>query len=100
MDVIEHKGAQWYAQLAERACEQALAAIQRDEDASAELSLAQVAWKVVMGDASDAERVDMNEYVLTDDGGYEIDMGGECICPPELIARNDGSFRGGCPVHA
>jgi hypothetical protein len=22
-----------------------------------------------------------------------------CICPPEFIARNDGSFRGGCPVH-
>lgn len=22
-----------------------------------------------------------------------------CICPPELIARNDGSFKGGCPVH-
>jgi hypothetical protein len=22
-----------------------------------------------------------------------------CICPPEYIARDDGSFRGGCPVH-
>ena len=24
---------------------------------------------------------------------------GECICPPEMRARNDGSFKGGCPVH-
>ena len=23
----------------------------------------------------------------------------DCICPPEMVARNDGSFRGGCPKH-
>lgn len=97
MSVIEHKGVEWYAQLAERACERALDVIRSDEDAGAELSLAQVAWKVVMGDASDAERSDMNEYVLTDDGGYEIDMAWVCICPPELLAR--GGFKGGCPAH-
>lgn len=23
-----------------------------------------------------------------------------CTCPPEMVARNDGSFKGGCSVHA
>lgn len=93
---IEHRGVAWYATLAERATEAALDHIRANEDASGELSLAAAAWNVVMGLASDDERADMNEYALTDEGGYEIKR--ECICPPELLAR--GGFKGRCPVHA
>jgi hypothetical protein len=28
----------------------------------------------------------------------DVESVGECICPPDLLAR--GGFRGGCPVHA
>lgn len=93
---VEHRGFEWYAQLAERATEQALDNIRSGEDAGGDLSLASAAWDVVMGLATDDERANMNEYVLTDDGGYEVER--PCICPPDLLAR--GGFKGGCPVHA
>lgn len=98
MSTIEHQDPQWYAQLAERATENALYMIRSKEDASAELSLASVAWNVAMGTVTDEERSDMDEYVLTDDGGYEHGSPEPCVCPPDLLAR--GGFRGACPVHA
>lgn len=95
---VEHRGAEWYAMLAKRATEHALDQMGANEDAGAALSLATTAWDVVMGSATDDQRADMNEYVMPDDGGYELVDRRECICPPELLAR--GGFRGGCPVHA
>lgn len=87
-------------ELAVRATALALDNMQSDIDAIAELSLAAVAWDAVMGAASPDQLADLDEYVLTDDGGYEIEVGdgGECNCPPDLVAR--GGFRSGCPVHA
>jgi hypothetical protein len=98
---IGHRGVEWYAQLSERAAERAVDIMRsgcQDDGPDAALSVAVIAWDVASGFATDEQRSDMNEYVLTDDGGYEIDMSDECICPPELLAR-DG-FKGGCPVHA
>lgn len=91
--------AKFYAELAKRATARALDNMGSNDDAGAELSLASTAWDAVMGMATDDQLDDLAEYVLTDDGGYDIDPGdpGDCICPPELLAR-DG-FRGGCPVH-
>lgn len=84
-----------YKELAERATKHALDNIQSNIDAGAELSLAAAAWDAVMGMASPDVLANLNEYVLTDDDGYEIKR--DCICPPDLLAR--GGFRGGCPVH-
>lgn len=92
----EDKGTAWYAQLAERAAECALGQMRDNEDAGAALSLAAAAWDVVMGLATEHERADMNQFVLTEDGGYEIER--VCICPPDLVER--GGFKGRCPVHA
>jgi hypothetical protein len=82
------------AVLAERATEQALMAMRADRDAGADLALAAAAWAVVMGDAGDDIRADMDEYELTDDG-YQLRQ--PCTCPPDLLAR--GGFRSTCPVH-
>lgn len=97
MASLDAKTTDWYAELAKRAAERSLY-LMADEDVSAELSLAVAAWSVVMGEASDGVRSDLDEFELTDEGGYEIRSYAVCICPPELLAR-DG-FRGGCPVHA
>jgi hypothetical protein len=83
--------AAWYAQLAERATEEALGNMRSNEDASGALSLAVTAWDAVMGAASDDELADLAEYVLTDDGGYAYSGVGGCTCPPHLVAR--GGFR-------
>lgn len=88
----------WYTTLAERATKRALDEIRCDEDASASLSLASAAWSVVMDDASDAVLLNVDQYILTKDGGYEVGHGHACVCPPGLLAR--GGFSGSCSVHS
>lgn len=84
-----------YQELAERATARALDNMQSNTDAGGELSLAVAAWDAVMGMASPDVLADLDQYVLTDDGGYEVPR--VCICPPDLLAR--GGYKGGCPVH-
>lgn len=86
-----------YRALALRATEQALSNMRDDIGAAAELSLASLAWDAVMGMASAEQLADLDEYVLTDGGGYELADTDACICPPDLVAR--GGFKSGCPVH-
>jgi hypothetical protein len=88
-----------YAELAERATADALGGIRDGEgdDVSAALSLALAAWNAVMGVADADTLAGLDEYSLTDDGGYEYDPPRECICPPDLLAA--GGFKGRCPTH-
>lgn len=51
---------------------------------------------------SDGEFEIIDGVTICFDGPWDevvdLDDDGECVCPPDLLAR--GGFKGGCPVHA
>lgn len=80
----------WRARTVE-ALELALYELRSNEDPLPSMSLAQECLRAEDG-ALNADELEM----LTEHFEPPEPV---CICPPELVARDDGSFRGGCPVH-
>ena len=66
----------WYSAMADHLTERALLMMRgefrNEKDAGAELSLAAAAWDAVMGTASLDVLADLDEYVLTKEGNYEL----------------------------
>ena len=74
---------------AERLLEQALDEVRDRTDAIPTVGAALAALRAEVGELPEDEAAEL---------AADLARKPECICPPELLAR-DG-FRGGCPVHS
>lgn len=81
-------------------CEHAACLIE-DENATSDavlsaITAAEVAFRISLGEVPPDE---LDDYPFPGEPD-PLDNLAYCICPPEMVARDDGSFKGGCPVHA